>query len=362
MITNRTDTLGSIVQSSGGVHFSAYIANRGQLKDLKHQISEAVETGKEKLLAVMSPTELDRFFFPILKLREDEKKLRTIPHNIAIFRTPDFFRLLSIPVKLDQLCVVATSFHVKPLLRWMQHSDRFILADFRDGICKIYLGSNETVNIVQVSKLLRDSSRITKGAFDVVNGILDLSEDPIHAKPTEVFLSGDPTDCRTIHHILRKTKVRNQIMSSNISDSIDEIISSIRRFIRLRNNAKIAESIRAIHAANSLNNVSKSLGQITRLASQGQIKKLMIAEDFEIFGKIHPLTGQLSVTPIQCDHEDDDILDDLAQQVLANGGEVLVTKQKWIPENQPAVAIVDTAPAPSFRKAKLKPDLLAKTG
>ena len=41
------------------------------------------------------------------------------------------------------------------------------------------------------------------------------------------------------------------------------------------------------------------------------------------------------------DHEDDDILDDLAQIVLSQGGEVIVASKNEIPKGRPILAILD---------------------
>ncbi len=45
--------------------------------------------------------------------------------------------------------------------------------------------------------------------------------------------------------------------------------------------------------------------------------------------------------PIDLNHEDDCILDDLAQMVLSQGGEVVIAKRSEIPKGRPILAILD---------------------
>ena len=62
----------------------------------------------------------------------------------------------------------------------------------------------------------------------------------------------------------------------------------------------------------------------------------MIGEDFNLFGKVDPKTGALTLHSSDLDHEDDCILDDLAQTVLAQGGKVIVAPQTQVPGGHPA--------------------------
>lgn len=85
----------------------------------------------------------------------------------------------------------------------------------------------------------------------------------------------------------------------------------------------------------------KNIFQIAKAAVQGRIKKLIIADGINIFGKVDKKTGGLAIHPVDLDHEDDDILDDLAQTVLASGGEVVIAPREEIPKGRPILAIIE---------------------
>ena len=90
------------------------------------------------------------------------------------------------------------------------------------------------------------------------------------------------------------------------------------------------------------NRARKNIFQIAKAAVQGQIRKLIVAEGINIFGKIDKQTGGLAIHPFDMNHEDDDILDDLAQTVLAYGGDVVVAPREEIPKGRTVLAILNS--------------------
>jgi hypothetical protein len=95
------------------------------------------------------------------------------------------------------------------------------------------------------------------------------------------------------------------------------------------------------YQAEDLNLAIKNIFQIAKAAIKGKVRKLVIADGINIFGKIDRKSGGLSIHPTHLDHEDDDILDDLAQEVLAHGGEVVVASREEIPKGRPILAILE---------------------
>lgn len=86
--------------------------------------------------------------------------------------------------------------------------------------------------------------------------------------------------------------------------------------------------------------IAKNIFQISKAVARGEVRKLMVAADAKVFGKIDPKTGGLAINPYHLDHEDYDILDDLAQAVIAQGGEVVVAAEDEMPRARIAMAIL----------------------
>jgi hypothetical protein len=343
MLTTINHSLRPIIESSGGIHLTAYLEHSRDWRDFRLQLEEAIESAREVMLPTMAAAETDRFLAPLIKLRSEERTLRSFRHNVAVFRSEGYSRILSIPVEVEQLCVVANSFHVKPLLRWTQDAANFIWADIRQGICRLHSGDDESVTIVDVLRLIENQPMHShrQGANQIAQNIRSLRERLYVIHHPKVFLTGDAPSCLLVATLLRQNGVKpTYLRRVDHTEPMDIVVSKIRMQMRRRIARRFANAIREFQIANALNNAATSLWQIARLATRGKVRKLVIAEDFQIFGKLDPSTGKLSVTPTQFDHEDDDVLDDIAQRVLTQGGEVLVTKQKWIPGGRPAMAII----------------------
>ncbi len=108
--------------------------------------------------------------------------------------------------------------------------------------------------------------------------------------------------------------------------------------------------------AEDLNMANKNIYQIAKATMEGKVKKLIIADGICIFGKVDRKTGSLQIHPAHLDHEDDDILDDLAQEVLSKGGEVVVAARDEIPKGRPILAILDSSGSELSKNILLQPN------
>jgi hypothetical protein len=81
------------------------------------------------------------------------------------------------------------------------------------------------------------------------------------------------------------------------------------------------------------------LQEIARSAIHGHVRKLTIAHGIHVLGTSNQKTGQISIDKGDLDLEDDDLLDELAQLVLAKSGEVILAAQGEIPNRKLALAI-----------------------
>lgn len=86
--------------------------------------------------------------------------------------------------------------------------------------------------------------------------------------------------------------------------------------------------------------MTDDLLKISRAAINGKIRTLFIMENFEIWGEISSKSGDFTTHDKQINSRDDDILDDIACQVIRQGGEVIVLNRKNMPTQQPAAAIL----------------------
>lgn len=348
MITEKQTSLKPILESCDGVHLSAYIVNRKDLSDLKLQLRDILFEAEEYLVEVFDSEERKNFLEPLYGLMNDARILKNMKGNIGLFRNQNSFRVLNIPVDLVRQCHVATSFHVKPLLRWMQVDRDFLILGLTKESAHLYQASQNSVKkldsvlfpqIYLESKNLKSEPAAKEKIFVWLNEWV--LQTTLKSK-ARLYLAGEKNLIRQLNQFLKYRPVaKTPILSHFDEGSLAEVCSNIRLLCREEAKRTLERSLVEFRYAEELNLAKKNIFQIAKAAVQGRVKKLIVADGVNIFGKIDKKTGSLALHPFDLDHEDDDILDDLAQTVLAAGGQVIVAAKDEIPKNHPILAILE---------------------
>lgn len=85
-------------------------------------------------------------------------------------------------------------------------------------------------------------------------------------------------------------------------------------------------------------NLVVDLQQITKEALRGHIATLYLRKDAEIWAHLYRKSAQFETHPHQQSPQDDDLLDDLACEVIKHGGKVIVLSGNEMPAPVPAAA------------------------
>lgn len=348
MISEKKSSLKPILESSEGVHLSAYVVNRKDLSDLKLQILDIIFEAEECLAEVFDAEERKIFLEPLHGLMNDARILKNMKGNIGFFRNQNSFRVLNIPVDLVGQCHVATSFHVKPLLRWMQVDHDFLILGLTNESAHLYQASQNSVkklDSVLFPQVYLENNNLKSGPNTKDKTFIWLNEwilQMTQKSSARLYLVGEKKLIRQLNQYLKyRPVVKAPILKRFDEESLGEVCSNIRLLYREEAKQTLERSLVEFRYAEELNLAKKNIFQIAKAAVQGQVKKLIIADGVNIFGKIDKKTGGLALHPFDLDHEDDDILDDLAQTVLASGGQVIVAARDEIPKNHPILAILE---------------------
>jgi len=357
MVTSKISMLKPLIESKEGQHLTAYLTNHQNIFHLRRQLRETLDIAYDYLSPVMNPDALVRFLAPIHNIIEDTKLLKNIKGNVGIFRNENSFRILSLPVDVDQTCVLATSFHIKPLLRWIQYDREFLFLGISEGTASLYQGNQNSFTLIdtiifpailqkstesssyeELKKRRLKSIKYNETVEWLNEWIFSLTK---NIKPP-LFVAG----VKELTNVFLKESryqntVRQPIWPSYSQEKIGEICFEIRSFLRKEAKNDLEHALIEFYQAEDYNLASKNIFQIAKAAIKGKVRKLIIADEINIFGKIDKKSGGLAVHPADLDHEDDDILDDLAQEVLARGGEVIVAKREEIPKGRPILAILE---------------------
>ncbi len=102
------------------------------------------------------------------------------------------------------------------------------------------------------------------------------------------------------------------------------------------------KNLKEMQIAEEMNLTNNNIFQICRAAIEDNVRKLFVADDINIFGILNRSSGFLTLHTDQKNHLDDDVLDDLAQEVLSRGGEVVLTARQNIPGGRHVLAILQS--------------------
>ncbi|MGE4131566.1 MAG: hypothetical protein AB7F86_07990 [Bdellovibrionales bacterium] len=371
MVLPRAVSLKPILASKGGVHLTAYLSNDGRPQDLGVQIIAAIEAAEDLVLPVLSPENTKKFLEPLVSLASDRNFLKRMNGNLALFRTLDSFRIINLPVEVNPICVVANSFHVKPLLKWLQVDREFLLLGIEPRMASLHHGTMSGIRHVDSVVLpehltptghhstyseLKDSrlisARVKETMIWLNEWLQGLTKNAKVFTP-KLFVAGDARLTQALLGNLDYKDVHASPIYGQFRQALIPVIcAEIRSHLRSDAKLQYERVIREFHLAEEERMAKKNLFEIGKAAATGQIKKLIVADGLSIFGKVDP-SGGVVIHPGHLDHEDDDVLDDLAQMVMEKGGEVMVADRSEIPKGRPALAILKG----SRRSPRARPEI-----
>lgn len=356
----------SIIMSKSGVHISIYVPHPTSELNFKNLIEVALAKCKGQIGQSLSEEKIVELLGPIKSLMNNSKMLAGFNSHMAIFRTSGFLRIVSLPIDVDFSVHVADSFHVKPLLSYINEDYQYLFfgSDGKKGY--LYKGTKKSYYLVDEFHYhddtffendaefrgLTSDARKKRYLFEmnmswVEQVISRIDKDNDHC----IFISANASETKA----LRKALKYKQIFWKNISSkyAVEKEKATMHLIQKTMEREKaISLSISLSEFTNpdfknlTRSRISYDINEISMAAKLGHVKKLLIASDAFVFGKLNETSGEVTMHEADMDHTDDDLLDDIAQNVFKSGGEVLVVQKKSMPAGELIVgALKDFSPA-----------------
>jgi len=341
MLMQKRVALQNLIESRDGHHLTVYLANQLDGQSLKSQLNVAIHTCEEQLEPLLGPHDFYKFIKPVQDLAHDSGFLQNLKGNVGIFRNQDSYRVLKLPIQVEHFAGVATSYHVKPLLRWLQIDREFILFHLESRAFHIYQGSQFSLRRLENMPSLIHGRGSRADLQNTVSWLArKFAQLPAGSRP-RIFVTGGKSLTQAFCKVLER---QNDLNLENIRifepGKLGDIYFDIRRLLRQDAVRELEQAFIEYQCASEVHMIGSNLQEIARAAIQGQVRKLIVANGIHVFGKLNQKTGQISIHQGDLDHEDDDLLDDLAQMVLAKGGEVIIASQGEMPNGKVALAIL----------------------
>jgi hypothetical protein len=357
---------------------------RGGSQEDRAKFAGHVREAHKLLTAEHSQAELDDLLAPVTALDEPgfwEQQLE----GLALFRSRGFLAYYSIPLDIDHLTVVADSFHVRPLLRFLQSNQRYFLLNLSLGRASFFKGSAMGLGPVEVPRMPKSIAEMTAG--EVHERVLQhhsgshsvgakAGEAPIYhgqgklesvrAEDVRAYYRAIDKALWTIlreetaplilaateeHHpmyasVSRYSHLLHDGVHGNFNNTpLQELHAKswplVQRHIVERENEVIehyGDSIKRRRSSDELNTVSAA-------AVQGRVRELLVSRDAHLWGRMDPTTGAVQLHSQdgkagQKDAHDDDVIDDIAEAVILRGGAVYSFEKDRMPTKSPLAAVL----------------------
>jgi len=290
--------------------------------------------------------------------------------GLAVFAAADMFRVYQLPRSVPERTVVADGFHIKPLLRILQSADRFhilglnrreacLFAGNRDGVAEIELlpGLGRMVTDMPIgdvdtrvpaTKVYESTlgAPTTRQGTDATQDVVDHDSDRFFRTVDQAVIAhhSQPSGLPLLLAALPEYHHRFRAISSNpqLADvaldvypdtlSQDALRERAWQAMRPRYLQRLAALTDAFHVAKARDEATDDVRRAAEAAVAGRVATLMLEADRTIAGRIDTVSG--AVMLVDRDNPDvDDVLDDLGEQVLRTGGDVVVVPTERMPSS-----------------------------
>ena len=342
MQTKKRADLKLLFESENGIHLTAYLVNRGDLVDLKYQLKIIINKAYDWLHPVMSLDQRKIFLRPLEALMVDDQALSEIKGNLGIFRKFDLFQTVPIPIHVQESCIVATSFHIKPLLRWLESNQDFLLLEIKRESAHLYLGNQESFSLVKEISFVQFYQK-----KELLVWLKDCIEDLHLERKIELFVASPKDFSQALDLISDHLKIIHPpVFDLSNQNDLMTLCEEIRKTLYQKSQKVRENELLEFKTADMNSRVQKNIFLIAKSVVRGKVRKLIVTDEVSLFGTIDRKSGGLALHPFDLDHEDDCILDDLAQMVFNQGGRVTVAKRSEIPNGRPILAMLDEEESP----------------
>lgn len=333
-----------------------------------------IQTIEKSLSEKMDTKNIEDRMKPFYELGEDREFWQHAGEGLAIFATEDQCIVYRLQRPVEEFAIVAESFHIKPLIRVFQSADRYHLLGLDRKEFALFEGNRYHLEQVELSPQIKNTIEdalgedyveklITTGGSgprgqavyhgfgskqDVIGKVtekffrvVDKEVLENYSKPMELPMHLVALDEYHTFFInmsknpyLQQEGVKADYTSMDLSELRDaawEILEPLY-IERTRSLVEQFENARAKDEG------SDDLAQVARAATEGRIHRVLIESDRIHPGRVSIESGELVEASLD-NPEIDDVLDDIAELVFKQQGEVVVIPKERMPSDTGVAAI-----------------------
>ena len=331
---------------------------RNLVKELKTSLRQKHPAAETRLLLE-----------PFDALADDDDFWSHTLDGLAVLGGLGLFHVFRLQRPVAELAVVADSFHIKPLRRFLQSVDRYQVLGLSLQKIQLFEGTRDVLDEIDpasgvprtINEALGDEltePHLTVASYGGVGGAhtpmhhghggkkdeVDIDADRFfraidrsvlehHSRPSglPLMLAALPEHHHRFHQVSHNPFLMAEGLTSNPDVlSIDELRERAWQVVEPQYHAGLATLADEYAAARAKGLGSDDLAQVAQAAASGRVATLLIEADRLIAGRIDSATGRLDFEELR-HPRGDDLLDDLGELVGKRGGRVLVIPAERMP-------------------------------
>jgi hypothetical protein len=288
---------------------------------------------------------------------------------LAVLGGPDLFRVFQLQRPIIELAVVADSFHINPLRRFLQSVGRYQVLGLSLQKIQLFEGNRDTLDEIdpapEVPRTITEAlgaeltePHQTVASYGGVGGdsmpmhhsqggkkdeadvdaerffrAIDRAVMEHHSRPSglPLILAALPEH----HHLFHRVSHNPFLMAEGLNINPDVLpIDALRQrawqVVEPQYEARLAALADEFGVAKSNGLASDDLATIAQAAAAGRVTTLLIEADRQIAGRLDASTGRVEAVDLS-NPQADDLLDDLSDLVGKMGGRVMVMPAEKMP-------------------------------
>lgn len=332
-----------------------------RFKNLIREIGESLNEKYDK-------KQVEDLLKPFEALAADNEFWQHTTDGMAVFATDSKCFVYRLQRPVEELAIVADSFHIKPLIRIFQSADRYHLLGINRNEFALFEGDRYGFEKVELDSEIPQTAKeilgeeyteayITAGGIGAGGSVMfhghGSKKDEVDKDTDRFFRSVDrivlenysrPMELPLILVTLDENHTPFQNLSHNPflqkegikanydALTIDELKESAWEKIEPIYIEKTKTLVDEFENERAQDKGSDDINQVAKAATENRVSRLLIESDRIIPGKLNGETGELTLKELE-NPVVDDLLDDLAELVLKNMGEVVMLPKERMPTN-----------------------------
>jgi hypothetical protein len=333
---------------------------------------------EESLLQKYSSGEVKIYLEPLEALVDDNSLWNHTSNGLAVFSATGLFKIVGLPVSVDELAMVADSFHTKPLRQYLQSTDRYHVLGLSLHEIRLFEGNRHSLSEVEltsdtpktITEALGDELTDKHTTVASYGGSGGESSSMHHGhggkneeteKDAERFFrvvantiyehftkpSGWPLILAALpeHNSLFQKVNKNPLLLSRsitinpTSVSIDKLVTLAWEIMEPEYNQKLDSFSSRFEQAKANGKGSDDYKEVAVAAVEGRVDTLIVEANRIIPVRITNLVTGNTQKKDLINPKVDDLLDDMGELVMKMGGQVIVIPGDKMPSETGLAAI-----------------------